>query len=708
MILGTAAYMSPEQARGKKVDRRADLWAFGVVLYEMLTGTRLFAGDTVSDTLAEVLKGDVDWSRLPAATPQSVRRLLRRCLERDRAHRLADAADARLEIEEAAKDEPASGAVASPARAPSRAMTAAVAIVALLSGVLVTWLALRRGPGERVERTALEITGAAFQNNSAAAISPDGRTVAYAPYHPTDDEVLHIRDLGDFSSRTIAGTESASNPFFSPDSRSVGYFDTVRKGLFIVGLSGGAPQQIARVPTYAESATWLDDGRIVSSGVEIDGTRWLGLAIIPRSGGAPKVLTTPGPHERHHTQPLAVPGGKWVLFTVVSSGGFEVDAVSLVDGSRHRVVEAAGSAQYSPTGHLVFYRASDLTVLAARFDKEKARIVGETTVVLPNILRISGGMGAYALSRTGTIIYTTSDRNSTLTGAYSLVWVDRKGAVAPLVDRLDTWTQPRLSPDGRTLLVRQTATPDCTLWTIDLARGTRTRLTFKGDHHSPMWSSSGTGILAAVTTDGFRAIVRKALDAESPEQEITKAKSDLSAAVESPDGKSIVFEMQTSGNATDLYVMNADGSGEPRPFASTPYDELNPRFSPDGRWIAYTSDESGRPEVYIKPFHAPGAKFQVSTEGGVGPLWSRDGKELFYASRDRMMAVTITVSPELRASAPRVLFGGKFVWDRADNYDITPDGQRFVMVQRTADEGTTEQLRVVLNWTAELEKKFAK
>jgi len=707
MILGTAAYMSPEQARGKRVDKRADLWAFGVVLYEMLTGRRLFTGDTVSDTLAEVLKGEVDWSLLPAGTPSSIQRLLRRCLERDRGHRLADAADARLEIEEAMRGEAGpTGEAAAPKRS-SRGLVAAVAVVALIAGALAAWLVAGSRAKPSGEVVSLEITGASFNSISPIAISADGRTIAYVPYSANANAPLHVRELDDFVARPLPGTEGGRAPFFSPDGRSIGYFGQAR-GLHTVGIGGGTPRRIARMATVGESGTWLSDGRIVSSGIEINGKRWRGLSIIPAEGGAATPLTTPGPHERVHQHPAVVPGSRWIVFTVVTNNGFSIDAVSLDGKSRHRVVDTGSSPQIAPTGHLAFYRPGDQALMAVPFDRDTARVAGEAVVLQQNVLRLSGGQGAFAISGNGTLIYTPTNSSSELTGIYSLVRVDRSGKTTPLVERSDTWAEPRFSPDGKTLLVRQTITPDCMLWTIDLERGTLTRQTFEGDHHSPEWSPDAKEILASVATEGIRELRAKGLGGESPYRTIAKTGEDIGSGTWSRDGRYVVYEVLSGESGGDLYVLDTKGDSTPRPFATSPFDELFPQFSPDGKWIAFVSDESGRPEVYVKPFEGTGAKTQISTEGGNGPRWSRDGRELFFASGERLASVAIEAGDSLRASPPRVLFSGRFVWDRPDNFDVAPDGQSFVMVQTSAGDGVTEVVRVTLNWSRELEKRFAK
>jgi Tol biopolymer transport system component len=356
----------------------------------------------------------------------------------------------------------------------------------------------------------------------------------------------------------------------------------------------------------------------------------------------------------------------------------------------------------------VFYRPGDQALMAVPFDRDTARVAGEAVVLQQNVLRLSGGQGGFAVSGNGTLIYTPTNSSSDLTGIYSLVRVDRSGKAAPLVERSDTWAEPRFSPDGKTLLVRQTITPDCMLWTIDLERGTLTRQTFEGDHHAPEWSSDAKEIIASIATEGIRELRAKGLGGESPYRTIAKTGEDIGAGTWSRDGRYVVYESLSSENGGDLYVLDTKGDSPPRPFATSPFDELFPQFSPDGKWIAFVSDESGRAEVYVKPFEGTGAKTQISTEGGNGPRWSRDGRELFFASGERLASVALEPGDSLRASPPRVLFGGRFVWDRPDNFDVAPDGQSFVMVQASAGDGVTEIVRVTLNWSRELEKRFAK
>jgi Tol biopolymer transport system component len=382
------------------------------------------------------------------------------------------------------------------------------------------------------------------------------------------------------------------------------------------------------------------------------------------------------------------------------AAGTAIDAVSLETGERHRVTDASSNPQYSPSGHLLFYRESDLSVYAAPFDIDKAVVTGEVMLVQDKVSRV-GALETYAVSDNGTMIFTPSE-GSALTGAYQVVWVDRKGTITSLVERHDSWTLPRISPDGRTLLMQRGGTLDCMLWTYDLNRGTLSKLTFKGDHHSPAWHPSGKRIVSALAFEDSRNISEKDFDPAAPEKSIVTMDRDLNRPVWSADGKYLVFDSLSGELGTDIYIVDLAKGGKPQPWLASPFNEAYAAFSPDGRWIAYVSDESGRDEVYIRSFPEPATRIQISTEGGTGPLWSRDGKELFYAFGRQMMSVNISYSPEFTASVPRKLFDGPFVWERAANYHIAPDGQRFVMIYRDTPEGATEVVRVITNLGSKL------
>jgi serine/threonine protein kinase/Tol biopolymer transport system component len=703
MILGTAAYMSPEQARGKKVDRRSDLWSFGVVLWEMLTGSSPFGGATVSDTIASVLRSELDWSALPAETPPSARRLLRRCLQRDVHSRLSDATTVRLDLEEALEElrHPPIGSATHRPKRPAYWMLAAAAAVlsgfAALAGALLTGSAAP----ETSPPFRFELSGISFNTVSAVAISPDGRTVAYVPYDPTARGKLHLRSLEEFTGRPIEGTEGAVNPFFSPDGQSIGYF--TNDALFVVRRAGAAPARIAGVAAQGESGFWGEDGNIYFSGANIDGRRIRGITRVPASGGTPEEVSTPVEGEIGHRHPHIA--GKWLLFSFERVAGFQSAAISLTDGTRRELSNSGASPVYfPPTGHLLVYQPGTLAVMAAPFDLEKGELLAAPVNVLGNVFRLERGGAAFAVARNGTLIYTPSDTGAARTGAYGIVWVDRQGRVTPAIERRDSWTQPRISPDGRTLVVRQTIVPDCVLWSVDLDRSLLTRLTFGRDHHAPSWHPSGNRILAASSSDtNTRRVLEQWVDGTEKERPLSPPDQEADTPVWSPDGRWIAWVASSQETGSDIRLTNVE-TGETTAFTEQPLDETTPQFSPDGNWLAYTSNETGVPEIYVRSLTGVARRLQVSREGGVGPVWSRDGTEIFYGSRGRLMVVGVSGAEQLALSVPRELFTGNFVWERPGNFDVAPDGQRFIMIERSTADSDTEQLRVATNWSEDLKR----
>ena len=701
IILGTASYMSPEQAKGKAVDKRTDIWSFGVVLYECLTGNKLFEGESLPEILGSIFRQEIVLDPLPAKVPDSIRHLLSRCIERDPSLRLRDIGEARILLSSAKYPEK-SPAAPVPAKTKSTWKAVVLSAIALMLIAAAAGMIFRKSFIADQPSLHFEILGASFNYQSAIAISHDGTQIAYVPYHPTGSSPLYIRSLNSFSSRQIPGTEHGANPFFSPDGSRIAYF--AKRNLYVVQVRGGTPQKIAVVPQGpVKNGYWANDHSIYFSGAEIEGKVIQGISKINPDTGELKLITKTTGKERDHRHPYILPGGHWLLFTA----GKAIDAVSLENGMRHRVMDAASNPQYSPSGHLLFYRDSDLSVYAAPFDTGKAVVTGDSMLIQDKVSMRVGTFGTYSVSDNGTMIFTPSEGYA-LTGAYLVVWVDRKGTITSLVERQDSWTLPRISPDGRTLLINQVGFPDCMLWTYDLNRGTLSKLTFNGDHHAPAWHPSGKQVVSALAFQGARNIDEKGIDPEAPEKTIVTMEQDLNRPVWSPDGKYLIFDSLTGDHGSDIYLADFSKGKKPQPWLATPFNEAYATFSPDGRWLAYVSDESGRNEVYIRSFPESGTRIQISTEGGTGPLWSRDGKELFYSFGRQMMDVNISYSPEFTASIPRKLFDGPFVWERAGNYDISPDGQRFVMIYRNTPEGTTEVVRVITNLGSKLTAQTAK
>ena len=706
-ILGTAAYMSPEQARGKAVDQRTDVWAFGCLLFEMLTGKRAFFGETVSDTLAAVLRGEPEMAALPANTPASLRRLIRRCLEKDPERRLRDLADARIEIVDAqegradAEDAPGRGA-APVAAAPAprrRPWLAALGALLLTAAALFTGARIQRVPTPA--SWSATIPGAGFNTGSTSAISPDGRWIAYSPPMLVGRSPVQLRAANSFEARPISGSVPGSGPDFSPDGKWVAY--SGERGLYRVSLSGGSPQRIADTLGFNATFAWGPGDSMIVESVRIAGVFWNGLATIASPGAAPEKLTTPAAGERFHLQPLVLPGEKTVLFTVNSlDNSFSIAAASTAPGPHRMILRDASTPHYLATGHLLFFRPSANEVAVVRLDAARGEPVGEPVTVLPGVMRGPNGEGAYDVAGDGTLIYTPADTATGLAGEARLVWVDRAGKATPILEETASWAQPRLSPDGARLLVRKAQTPNCDLWVRDLARGTMTRVTFEGDNHDPAWGPGPERISFAVQNESARSVASKPWDGTGPVEPVAPSDDSRLAPSWSADGRLLAFVDETAGG-DDVWVQEAGSA--PRAFLNTEFNETSPAVSPDGRFIAYSSDESGRPEVYVRPWPGPGNRYQVSTAGGTGALWSKDGRTLYYAEGDAMMEVGIATAPAFQAAQPVKLFTGKFGWARPGNYDVTADGSRFVMVEMLRGAEAPD-LRVVTNWLGEVRAKL--
>ena len=739
MILGTAAYMSPEQARGTTVDKRADLWAFGVVLWEMLTGTRLFEGATVSDTLAAVLKTEPVWTALPPATPPAMRRLLRRCLEKDRKRRLDSAADARLEIEDALVPPSAFEGGAAPAvmtsAAPatsstSRGRPALMAALAVAAAVIAamavpTMRYLRETPPSSLPETRLEITTPATDEPASFALSPDGRQIVFVASGDGASR-LWLRSLSTTTAQPLAGTEGAVFPFWSPDSRAIGFFagNTLRR----LDLGGGAPRTLAPALS-ARGGTWNVDDVIVFAPNTASP-----LMRVSASGGAAVAVTTIGPQQQSHRFPHVLPDGRRFLFYV--SGGSDTAGIYLaaLDGSAPVRLTAAdnagvylssgsGSAGASREGGwLLWVRAG--TLVAQRLDVEQAELTGEPVTLADGVAVDDNFRSAVSVAATGLVAYRTGAGSER-----QLTWVDRSGTVRGTIGDPDgSLSTPRVSPDGRRVAVHRTVQGNQDLWLLD---GTRTsRFTFDAaiDQY-PVWSPDGTRIAFRSQRTGAGDLYQKLTSGVGVEERLVTSPQNKTTSSWSPDGRFVLYHSNDPQSNGDLWVMPMAGDRAPSVLLKTPFREAYGEFSPDSRWVAYHSEESGRMEIYVRPFVSPlvppsaagtlrrgsgqaaeaaGGQWQVSTAGGVYPSWRPDGKELYYLNpQGAMMAAPITVTgAKFAPGAPVVLFptrifGGGVDTGAGRQYDVAPDG-RFLI--NTVLGGAAAPITLLQNWNPEAKK----
>ena len=704
VILGTAAYMSPEQARGGAVDKRADIWAFGVVLFEMLSGRPLFAADTVSDTLAGVLKTEVDFGALPAATPPALRQLLRRCLERNPKNRLHDIADARLVIDDLVAGRagdsapPAAPAAERRSRIPTAAWVAALVVVgaaAAFAGVLASRSGTRPSEPLRLSISLASSQELLIGANSLLAFSPDGRSLVFSG-RANGRQSLFRRALDGREAVPIPGTDGADSAFFSPDGRWIGY--VAGSELMKVAAEGGRPFRLAE-QQGAGGCTWLGDGTIVYAPSYSDG-----LFRISAEGGTAKRLTTPDSAggELGHWWPDPLPGGRQVVFTAFHTpvDKSRIGVLDLETGKVTWVVEGGFFGRYVSTGHLLYARGQRLYALP--FDPATAKAKGAAVAVLDDLLvSQTSGYGMFAVSSRGMLAYVTESLGNPLR---ELVWLDRTGRATPAAGDRRRYLSVSLSPDDRqAALTIQGESRD--LWTYSFERGTLSRLTSgEGTEFDPIWSRDGRELFYVVDRPPFE-LHRIAVGAPDTGRPIwdERSKVDTTGISVSPDGLTLGFELAEEQAGRNLYSRPIDGSAPARPIRVTRNHEANVSFSPDGRWVVYQSNETGRPEIYAQPYPGPGDRVQVSSDGGTDPLWARNG-EIFYLHDDQMRVVPVRRAGQVEFDAARALFSFPVLPGSihdSQTFDVTGDGSRILSVT-IPDANRPRQLEVVTDWTREL------
>jgi serine/threonine-protein kinase len=709
VVLGTAAYMAPEQARGLAADRRADIWAFGCVLYEMLTATRPFGGETLTDIMAAVIHTEPDWSRLPGSTPQPIRLLLRRCLRKDPRRRLQAIGEARVTIEDIL-----SGAVpgdAVPARPRWSRWWLAAGAAGVLTGAtiagLVAWqITSSAEPPRPVTRFVITLPpGQQLAGASALALSSDGSQLAYVAMDGANaDRRIFLRAMDGVDARPIAGTEGASSPFFSPDGQWLGFF--AGGSLKKLPLRGGAAVSLADV-TNPTGGAWIDDHTIVFASYLST------LLRVSEDGGTPQPLTRFEPGETAHMSPRPLPTGKMVLFSTASTrmGGIAVQRID--SGARHDIIKTPepGAPGYVGPGYVIYAQAGDL--MAASFDTERNR-TGAPVAAVPEVLQ-------YSVSATGSLVYVAG--KPSVARLARLVWVSRGGTEQSVGAPPRSYNQPRLSPDGRRVAV-DVIENSMQVWLYDFARDIFSPFTFDGDNRHAVWAPDGQRLAFMSNRDGGNQIFWKRADGSGDAERVPDGGSTTAPDVLnipyswSRDGL-LSFARLTPAAPAELGVLRlgddpTTGSRGPAAvFTRTRAADGAPQLSPDGRWMAYASEESGRREIYVQAYPGPGGRWQVSSDGGNEPLWSASGRELFYRSGDRMMSVDIGTEGEFLAGKPRQLFEGSYVraasgYVRA-NYDVSPDGQRFLMLKSAEQKpAPLTQIHVVLNWSDELNRRLAR
>jgi serine/threonine protein kinase/Tol biopolymer transport system component len=714
VLLGTAAYMSPEQAKGKAVDRRADIWAFGCVLYEMLTGRPAFDGETITDTLAAVVRAEPDWSSLPTKTPRRIGALLRRCLTKDPKQRLQAIGEARIAIAAAiagAPEDTTSPAATAPSpalwrRAVPWALAAVAATLAIAAGAPY-WRA-SRPESHQVMRASLmlpePLAGVFLPNpGSPFALSRDGSRLTFVGSPAGKPPQLYLREIELSTVVPILGTENATEPFFSLDGEWIGFFadGKLRK----VARTGGPVTALCDGP-IPHGGSWSSDDTIIYAP-----NLGSGLMRISSAGGTPQTLTTPDAirQEISHRWPQVLPDNKTVLFTIqlttqVTYDDAGIALLSLDTGKWRTLFQGGSYARYVPSGHIVYVRSGAL--MAVPFDLARLQVTGSPAPVQQGVVTTvaTSGGAEYDVADSGLLAYVPG---STRPPERTLVWVDRQGIGKEIPAPLNTYVAPRISPDGKLLAVQIFNAGAEDLWIYDFGRITMMRLTFSGGggNAAPVWTPDGRRVLyrSRVPTLTFRS---KLADGSGAEETLFgKELEDPGATPFSvtPDGKTLLFGRRTTTGSVGIYAISLDGSGEMQPFLQSTFTQTAARFSPDGRWVVYHSNESGRDEIYVQPYPGPGGKWMLSTEGGTYPLWANSGHEIFYRNEDKMMVVPVETRSAFKAGTPLMLFRTSNYLMQG-NYDVAPDGQHFLMLKEKEAPASSKELSIVTNWTEELKR----
>ena len=694
VVLGTINYMSPEQARGLPVDRRTDVWAFGCVVFEMLTGRRVFEGASATDSLVMILEHEPDWSMLPANTPAAVRHLLRRCLAKDTRHRLRDAGDARLELEDAATPSASTDATVAPAVAPhgTRVGVAVLGLIAAGIGAALAALALQpdaRKPASEVRFGVALPAGEQLGATEfpALAVSPDGRLITYVAERGASTQLM-LRRLNATDAVALAGTANAISPFFSPDGDWIGFF--ADGSLKKVPTAGGPPVIICPADT-GFGGTWGVDGTIVFAA-----TTGSPLSRVSASGGIPSRATRLDAErgEFSHRWPELLPDGKTVLFTVGTKGEWDeadIVAQSLESGRREIALKGGTHPHYLASGHLLFTHAG--AVWVAPFDAKQLKTTGPPSRALEAVVASADGAAQFAVSRSGTVVYVPAGTGDT---GRRIVTVDGANET-PLAAPPRAYVAPRVSPNGQRVVVAVSDEAEH-LWVYDLAAGASKQLTFAAANRTPIWTPDGNRVTFSSNRNGPLNLFVVPVEGSGVPERLTTSDNLQLPGSWSPDGSVLAFVEQRPTSGRDIWMLRH--GNEPTPWADSTFDESAPRFSPDGRWVAYVSNASGRAEIFVGGATTSKAARKISSDGGMEPVWSRDGGALFFRAGERLMAVPVLDPTTLRLGRVHQAFEGDVEPGNLDmaNYDVMSGTGRFVMIASASPEARTSDFRVVLNW----------
>jgi serine/threonine protein kinase/Tol biopolymer transport system component len=721
MIVGTLQYMAPEHLEGKGADHRSDIWAFGCLVYEMVTRNKAFEGSSNASVISAILSvSPPSITTIQPLAPRALDHTVKRCLEKNPEARWQSATDVGFELrwiaEELTTGGPSdrSSVLRQRHRPIARVTIASLAVTAIaLTTVMALWVRWRvststSGPAP-LHFLLSDQLPALTTDLRSFAISPDGQRVVYVAER---DGVrrLYLKELRTTTAQPIAGTENAIAPFFSTDSQRVGFSDGSH--LKTIGIVGGAAVTLAQTPLF-RGAAWAPDNTIIFS-PDADGGLWR----VPAEGGTPQLLTVPDPnkHERGHRWPEVLPGGDAVIFTVGTSEILSFDDArlmvrSLRTGEQHELLRGGSFATYATSGHLIYARAGAL--FSAPFDIARGTLKGTPTTVADRIVTYPlTGAAQYAVSGDGTLLYIPG---SAVTPHRVLTWVDRTGYGTPVPLQPAPYSNLSIAPDGRFAAVTIDGA-NASIWLLELERAALTRLTTEWTNNAPFWTPDGTRLGFSSGRGSVRTLFWQPADGHTRMESLTSSHFSQSSGSWSPDGRTLVFDQLNPATGWALWIMSMAGDRRPQPFVETTFNEWSPLFAPSGRWVAYVSDESAQNEravpqsgalprlathdIYLRPFPGPGRKVRISHDGGDAPVWSRDGREIFYLRGTDLMAVKTNATADLLPGTPHLLFRRATLFG---GYDVSPDG-RFLMIDDVPSSVPSAPIAVVVNWTATLKK----
>jgi len=699
-VVGTIQYMSPEQIEGKEADARSDIFAFGAVLYEMVAGKRAFQGKSHLSTATAILEKDPEAiSTIQPLAPKALEHTVQTCLAKNPDERFQNAHDVKLQLlwqTSAGAEGPVAGSAPSARSSGNIWLAWAIAALAVISTGLF-WILRNTNAKPAVSRFSISAPANAWLDTDASAalaISPDGQRLAYVVRSANSaSSVLYLRRMDEFEGTPVPGTEDASMPFFSPDGKWVGFLASYH--LKKVLVEGGTVVDITPVDSL-NGATWSEDGYIYF------GRFAAGLSRVLQNGGKIEILSFPDPvrKEQGHRWPEMLPDGDSILFSITRNFGAsdaELAVFSIKTKTWHGILPNASNAHYLPTGHLAYVHAG--TLMVAPFDLKSLSVTGPPVQVLHGVLASQdSGYGCLAVARSGNLTYVSGSEHTAYPSTH-VVWVSRDGKESPASQTVAAYEDMSISPDKKMVAFTIPADPVWNIWILGLERGNLSRLTFRGDNRDPVFSPDGRHVAYTSFRDGHFGIYWSSVDGSSPEQRLSTNQLEPFARAITRDGEKLIFYQYDAAGDESSWEVAVTGDATPAPLKSLGNADLH-AVSPDGKWIAYDSAETGQVEVYVQPYPATGGKWQISSGGGTHARWSPDGKEIFFRRGDTMLSAAVQTQPHFVSDTPRVLFTGHYLHTGTD-YET--DGRRFLMLKAADQKGPTS-MQVVLNWTRELKK----